>query len=622
MTDSNIDVKSSGKGGLRRSFLLATLLPLVLMGIIFLTVGTAAYSRTIQKEMHNDLSDVAKSVLMYYDYTYPGDYELLIDNSISKAFLTKGGVIISDDLTYLDEIREKTGTDITLFFYDTRMMTTIRNEKGERIVNTIANSKITNTVSNSDEGCFFDDAEINHVRYCVQYMPIVGSDGTFVGMIGVAEPYSQVMASVKTIQYVNFAIIIIGLIVMLAWMIVYSKSIVLALNKVRDFLSDIAKGNLDTNLEQSVLDRDDEISDMGKFTLYVRGELKKLIEKDPLTNLNNRRSGQNKLGNIRKKALKYGDKYSIAMGDIDFFKKVNDTYGHDAGDAVLKEVARILSNNMMGKGTVIRWGGEEFLFAFDGFGLEEAAEHLWSILEQVRNTQVDFDGMQIKFTMSFGVVEGDVNKQLGQEITDADAKLYYAKEHGRNQVVSMDINEESTEIEEVAEIKDKSEERWDIYDANKQLTGRTMKRNDWVLKDDEYHLTVLGVVATKDGRYLITKRVMTKSWAPGWWEVSGGAAMAGETSEEAVRREVLEETGLDVTDADGGYVFTYHRENPGEGDNYFVDIYRFEMDFEESDIHLQEEETAGYMLATVEEIEAFGKEGIFLHYDSIKEVFK
>ncbi len=164
-------------------------------------------------------------------------------------------------------------------------------------------------------------------------------------------------------------------------------------------------------------------------------------------------------------------------------------------------------------------------------------------------------------------------------------------------------------------------ELWDIYDENKQVTGRTMKRNDWILKDGEYHLTVLGVIRRTDGKYLITKRVMTKAWAPGWWEVSGGAAQAGETSKEAVMREVLEETGLDVQKAAGGYQFTYKRENPGEGDNYFVDVYRFDMDFAESDLHLQVEETDGYALATKEEIAEYASQGIFLHYDSIKEVF-
>ena len=98
------------------------------------------------------------------------------------------------------------------------------------------------------------------------------------------------------------------------------------------------------------------------------------------------------------------------------------------------------------------------------------------------------------------------------------------------------------------------EERWDIYDKNKQLTGRTMKRNDWTLKDDEYHLTVLGVIRRSDGKFLITKRVMTKAWAPGWWEVSGGAAQAGEASYDAVLREVKEETGMEVNKAE--YLFS------------------------------------------------------------------
>ena len=164
-------------------------------------------------------------------------------------------------------------------------------------------------------------------------------------------------------------------------------------------------------------------------------------------------------------------------------------------------------------------------------------------------------------------------------------------------------------------------EFWDIYDANKERTGRTMKRNDWILQDGEYHLTVLGVVKRTDGKFLITKRVMTKAWAPGCWEVSGGAAQAGEDSKDAVRREVLEETGLDVSNAEGGFLFTYHRENPGEGDNYFVDVYRYVMDVNESDIHLQEEETDGFRFATAEEIKELADKGIFLHYDSIKQAF-
>ena len=165
-------------------------------------------------------------------------------------------------------------------------------------------------------------------------------------------------------------------------------------------------------------------------------------------------------------------------------------------------------------------------------------------------------------------------------------------------------------------------ELWDIYDENKQPTGRTMKRNDWHMKPGEFHLTVLGVIARPDGTFLVTKRVMTKAWAPGWWEVSGGAAQAGESSWEAVRREVREETGLDVSKADGGYLFTYRRINPDEGDNYFVDVYRFVMDIKDEDLNLQEEEKVGYRFATLDEIKGYAAEGKFLHYDSIRQAFE
>lgn len=172
------------------------------------------------------------------------------------------------------------------------------------------------------------------------------------------------------------------------------------------------------------------------------------------------------------------------------------------------------------------------------------------------------------------------------------------------------------------EKEERTVELWDIYDKNKVRTGRTMERNNFCLKDDEYHLTVLGVVCRPDGKYLITKRVMTKRWAPGWWEVSGGAALAGEDSYDAVKREVLEETGLDVSNFRGGYQFTYHRENPGKGDNYFVDVYKFVGDFTMEDVKFQEAETDGGMLADIEQIKEFAREGIFLHYDSIRQVFE
>lgn len=165
-------------------------------------------------------------------------------------------------------------------------------------------------------------------------------------------------------------------------------------------------------------------------------------------------------------------------------------------------------------------------------------------------------------------------------------------------------------------------ELWDIYDRNKRPTRRTMQRNQWILQDGEYHLTVLGVVRHTDGRFLITRRVLTKAWAAGWWEVPGGAVMAGESSRAAVNREVLEETGLDVSAVPGEPLLTYHRENPGEGDNYFVDCYRFTMNFTADDVRLRPDEALEFKLATLDEIKALAAQGIFLHYDSIRPVLE
>lgn len=165
-------------------------------------------------------------------------------------------------------------------------------------------------------------------------------------------------------------------------------------------------------------------------------------------------------------------------------------------------------------------------------------------------------------------------------------------------------------------------EIWDIYDKDKKLTGRTMVRDDWNMAPGDYHLTVLGVVQRPDGRYLINQRKLDKPWGAGWWEIPGGGVLHGETSEEAILREVGEETGLDLSDATVELAFTYESVSPEEKNNYFVDIYKVHLDFDDADVHTQEEEVEGHLIATAEEIRAFGEQGIFLHYSRLKPLFE
>lgn len=163
-------------------------------------------------------------------------------------------------------------------------------------------------------------------------------------------------------------------------------------------------------------------------------------------------------------------------------------------------------------------------------------------------------------------------------------------------------------------------ETWDIYDENMRRTGRTMARDDWHMQPGEYHLSVLGVVRRPDGKYLITQRKLDKAWGAGWWEFPGGAVRAGENPEDAVVREVREETGVDLSDVEGRQALVYKREDPNEANNYFMVVYAFELDLDESMVAIQEEEVESFMFADAQRIEALAKEGVFLHYDSVKGV--
>ncbi len=163
---------------------------------------------------------------------------------------------------------------------------------------------------------------------------------------------------------------------------------------------------------------------------------KKLKEKantDPLTGLNNRGSAMDYLAEFVKKA---DDSIcSVCICDIDHFKRVNDTYGHDIGDLVLKAVAKVLMTTVADKGFVARWGGEEFFIAFPDLNGDDAMGILYNIQSELRKTVVMSGDQKIKVTLTYGLVEYDKNAGLDQNIKDADNKLYMGKEQGRDRVI-------------------------------------------------------------------------------------------------------------------------------------------------------------------------------------------
>lgn len=156
---------------------------------------------------------------------------------------------------------------------------------------------------------------------------------------------------------------------------------------------------------------------------------------DPLTHLLNRRSMEECMENAFSKAVRDDTVFCLIMSDIDDFKTVNDTYGHDCGDMVLVRVADIMSSCVRKNDYVCRWGGEEMLILLQT-DIETAKKAAERICREVESTGIEFNGKKINVTITLGVSEFDKDSTIHTMIREADRKLYEGKKSGKNQVVA------------------------------------------------------------------------------------------------------------------------------------------------------------------------------------------
>ena len=168
-------------------------------------------------------------------------------------------------------------------------------------------------------------------------------------------------------------------------------------------------------------------------TMIEQEKLEKKVSLDKLTNTYNREYFDNNIEDILNNNLKIHLETAIVIFDIDFFKKVNDTFGHDIGDEVLKDFVNIIkSNSRFSDDILIRWGGEEFLMLLP----IKNKEALFKVLEKYRlaieNHQFDVVG---KITCSIGASIHNNSLEIKSTIKEADIALYEAKSSGRNKVI-------------------------------------------------------------------------------------------------------------------------------------------------------------------------------------------
>jgi diguanylate cyclase (GGDEF)-like protein/PAS domain S-box-containing protein len=167
-------------------------------------------------------------------------------------------------------------------------------------------------------------------------------------------------------------------------------------------------------------------------------ELQNIALHDHLTGLPNRRYLDAFLVSRAKEARELKIPYSIAMFDIDFFKNVNDTYGHDIGDLVLKMVADTLSGVFRKSDCLGRWGGEEFLAVLPGIGKKDLLALLGKAKMLVEKSVLRMDGTEISVTVSVGVAVAGQDELESETIKRADEGLYASKHAGKNCITWID----------------------------------------------------------------------------------------------------------------------------------------------------------------------------------------
>lgn len=423
-------IQKTGKDSLYTTFLTMTLVPLLAFGIIVSMFVSWRVKNSAQDHVKENLRNIAVSVETAYDVMYPGDYNVLLMKE--SVTLYKGDEVLSERTSLLDKIKVESGCDISLFFADVRLLTTLTNENNERYINVTAAERVVADVLISQEEKFYDNVTIGKTPYYAYYKPLYSKNReTCLGMIGVAIPTEQVRKDslISTLQ--TIAILIVFMLIT-AFIIVRSSSAVIdIIGKILNFLRALTNDRLDAQIDETVLNRKDELGEIGIASSKLQLTLKKLIERDALTTLYNRRAGERKLADFEKQGIKS----SISIGDIDFFKKFNDSFGHECGDVVLKEVAAALNEGMRGKGFVARWGGEEFLLVFENTEEQIAGEYLNDILQSVRDRVIEYDGQTHSVTMTFGVVGRVDGESVSDQIRRADDKLYEGKQGGRNRVI-------------------------------------------------------------------------------------------------------------------------------------------------------------------------------------------
>lgn len=420
--------------GLGDKMLALAVLPILVLGIVLLVVSMQTFSDKMEGHVRKEMTQQTKLILKILDENYPGEFSLNKDVK-GNYHIYKGGKDITKDTEFIDNMKEIMGVEVTLFCQDVRLQTTLRDSKGRLFINTAVSSVITKDVLKKKKAHFYrSTTNVGDERYFAYYEPIFLEDGTCFGMVGVCRKATDIEKNIRMAVRPILLLSITAIFVIGAISISYTRILTKRIRILQQFMKKLTKDDFEAEMPAGLLKVEDEIGDLARSGKKMQESIRRQVEYDEMTQLYNRRYGDKNLLKMKAQMQISGIKYCVAIGDIDFFKKVNDNYGHEAGDEVLIHVARVLKEQLLANGFVCRWGGEEFLIVIESHTIEQAEHILQSILDTLRNQTITYQEQQIRVTMSMGLVSVKAEDEIDDILRCADQKLYEAKENGRDQI--------------------------------------------------------------------------------------------------------------------------------------------------------------------------------------------
>lgn len=398
------------------------LLPTTLLGLAVFVFGIYLIYEFASENIREELETTTYVLKGCFDLTVRGDY------TYDGEILMKGDVNISDS-TMLYDIKDSAGVDTTVFWGDVRVLTTVENEYGISAVGTKAEKEVAGIVIDQGENYYSNNVTVNGSRYIGYYTPLLNGK-TVVGMVFAGKPMKIVYLRIGEIMLWFLIFTVLAILFAAVISRKFSEGLILDINGIKQYLHRISDGDFADSVDDRIAGRQDEIGEIGVYADKMRLALKTLVELDALTSLYNRRSCNNRL----KTLVKHQKQFTIVMCDIDWFKKINDQYGHDCGDYILTSISEMIRESIADCGFASRWGGEEFLLIYE-LDFEKVKEKVEALAKQIRENEFSYNEQQIKVTMTFGVKEAEQGVAYEEIIKAADERLYVGKRDGRNQIV-------------------------------------------------------------------------------------------------------------------------------------------------------------------------------------------